>query len=44
MNNEEPSQTALLAAAGRAAHLVVDQKPFLFEDTVACALLGDAAE
>jgi hypothetical protein len=37
----EPSQTALTAAAARAAHLVVDASPFIFADVVAAALLGD---
>ena len=36
--------TALLAAAARAAHLVVDQDPPLFADTLAYALLGDRAD
>jgi methyltransferase (TIGR00027 family) len=44
MNDGEPSQTAILAAAGRAAHLLVDREPFIFEDTVAYALLGENAE
>lgn len=44
MNAEEPSQTALLAAAARAAHLIVDDKPLIFADTHAYALLGDRAE
>jgi methyltransferase (TIGR00027 family) len=39
----EPSQTALTAAAGRAAHLLVDAPPFIFADTLASALLGDRA-
>lgn len=39
-----PSVTALLAAAARAAHLVVDQAPPLFADTAAYALLGEHAE
>jgi methyltransferase (TIGR00027 family) len=38
-----PSRTALTAAAARAAHLIVDHPPFIFEDTIAAALLGDAA-
>ncbi|MFI7534185.1 class I SAM-dependent methyltransferase [Streptosporangium sp. NPDC049376] len=42
--NDEHSQTALMAAAARAAHLVVDRAPFIFEDTLAEALLGDRAE
>ena len=39
-----PSRTALTAAAARAAHLIVDQPPFIFEDTAAAALLGDSAD
>jgi methyltransferase (TIGR00027 family) len=39
----EPSQTALTAAAARAAHLIVDAPPFIFADVVASALLGDRA-
>ncbi len=39
-----PSQTALTAAAARAAHLLVDAPPFIFADTVAAALLGDRAD
>ncbi|MEV7004989.1 class I SAM-dependent methyltransferase [Streptosporangium sp. NPDC051022] len=44
MNDEEHSRTALMAAAARAAHLVVDREPFIFEDTVVQALLGGNAE
>ncbi|MBF6174223.1 class I SAM-dependent methyltransferase [Nocardia blacklockiae] len=33
-----------MAAAARAAHLLVDREPFLFEDTAAARLLGDQAE
>ena len=40
----EPSQTALTAAAARAAHLVVDGEPCIFADTLASALLGGRAE
>ncbi|MTE13187.1 SAM-dependent methyltransferase [Nocardia sp. CT2-14] len=32
-----------MAAAGRAAHLIVDSAPYLFQDTVAEALLGERA-
>ena len=39
-----PSQTALTAAAARAAHLIVDAPPFIFADVVASALLGDRAD
>jgi O-methyltransferase involved in polyketide biosynthesis len=39
-----PSQTALTAAAARAAHLLVDAPPFIFADTMAAALLGDRAD
>src|SRR5262249_12140318 len=39
-----PSQTALTAAAARAAHLIVDAPPFIFADAVASALLGDRGD
>jgi methyltransferase (TIGR00027 family) len=39
-----PSQTALTAAAARAAHLIVDGEPRLFHDPLAETLLGDRAE
>lgn len=39
-----PSMTALLAAAARAAHLIVDDAPPLFADTAAYALLGERAD
>jgi methyltransferase (TIGR00027 family) len=35
------SQTAFTAAAARAAHLIVDQPPWIFADTLALDLLGD---
>jgi O-methyltransferase involved in polyketide biosynthesis len=38
----KPSQTALVTAAARAAHLIVDRPPWIFEDTLAEALVGDA--
>jgi methyltransferase (TIGR00027 family) len=38
-----PSTTALTAAAARAAHLIVDDEPRIFADTLAAALLGDRA-
>lgn len=38
-----PSFTALTAAAARAAHLVVDQPPYIFSDTAAAAILGELA-
>ncbi|MET9488020.1 SAM-dependent methyltransferase [Nocardia sp. NPDC006630] len=41
--DQGPSQTAMMAAAGRAAHLVVDHEPYLFQDTVAATLLGERA-
>lgn len=45
MNNDgRPSQTALTAAAARAAHLIVDGEPRIFADTLAYTLLGDEAE
>jgi methyltransferase (TIGR00027 family) len=40
---DSPSQTALLAAAGRAAHPIVDHEPFIFVDPCAEALLGEQA-
>lgn len=41
MTSEQPSQTALTAAAARAAHLIVDAEPHIFTDTLAESLLGD---
>lgn len=38
------SQTALTAAAARAAHLIVDARPVIFADSLAEALLGSQAE
>ncbi|GAA0382497.1 SAM-dependent methyltransferase [Microbispora corallina] len=43
-SNGEPSQTAMTAAAARAAHLIVDDEPLIFRDTLAYRLLGDLAE
>ena len=43
MHRAEPSQTALMAAAARAAHLLVDAEPLIFADPLAAALLGDRA-
>ncbi len=39
-----PSQTALTAAAARAAHLIFDQPPHIFADHLAAVLLGERAE
>ncbi len=39
-----PSQTALTAAAARAAHLIVDGEPVIFGDHLAAALLGERAD
>jgi methyltransferase (TIGR00027 family) len=39
-----PSQTALTAAAARAAHLIVDQPPRIFSDHLAAQLLGEQAD
>jgi methyltransferase (TIGR00027 family) len=36
--------SALTAAAARAAHLIVDQPPVIFADTLALQLLGDEAD
>ena len=38
-----PSQTALTAAAARAAHLIVDGEPVIFADRMAAGLLGERA-
>jgi methyltransferase (TIGR00027 family) len=43
-DSEEPSRTALTAAAARAAHPIVDDEPVIFADTLAAALLGDHAD
>jgi O-methyltransferase involved in polyketide biosynthesis len=43
-SESRPSQTALMAAAARAAHLIVDDPPVIFADTLAMRLLGDQAE
>ena len=42
--NEPPSQTALTAAAARAAHLIVDDQPLIFNDHLAATLLGEKAD
>jgi methyltransferase (TIGR00027 family) len=39
--SHELSQTALTAAAARAAHLIVDHEPLIFADPLAAPLLGD---
>jgi methyltransferase (TIGR00027 family) len=44
MTNGQPSRTAFTAAAARAAHLRVDNEPFIFADTVAAVLLGNRAD
>jgi methyltransferase (TIGR00027 family) len=41
---ERGSETALTAAAARAAHLLVDDAPIIFADPLAERLLGDQAE
>ena len=41
--NGQPSLTAFTAAAARAAHLVVDDDPPIFADTLAEAMLGERA-
>jgi methyltransferase (TIGR00027 family) len=40
---EQPSETAMTAAAARAAHLIVDGPPPIFADTLAATMLGDRA-
>jgi methyltransferase (TIGR00027 family) len=44
LNDELPSYTALTAAAARAAHLIVDNAPTIFADTLASPLLGEQAD
>lgn len=44
MDAGQPSRTALATAAARAAHLLVDHDPWILEDTLALALLGDLAD
>ena len=41
---EQPSETAMTAAAARAAHLIVDSPPPIFADTLAATILGDRAD
>lgn len=43
LNDDLPSHTALTAAAARAAHLIVDNAPTIFADTLAAPLLGEQA-
>jgi len=42
--NGQPSLTAFTAAAARAAHLIVDDDPPIFADTLAEAMLGERAD
>lgn len=44
MNAGEPSRTAKIVAATRAAHLRFDPPPHLLEDRIGAQLLGDEAE
>jgi methyltransferase (TIGR00027 family) len=39
-----PSGTAQATAAARAAHLIVDREPWIFEDTLALTLLDESAD
>jgi len=43
MQETKPSETALTAAAARAAHLIVDDAPYILADNLAAALLGERA-
>ncbi len=43
-NDDQPSETALTAAAARAAHLIVDGEPRVFDDPLAATLLGGRAD
>jgi methyltransferase (TIGR00027 family) len=42
--NGQPSLTAFMAAAARAAHLSVDHEPVIFADTLAESMLGERAD
>jgi methyltransferase (TIGR00027 family) len=44
VNEFQPSNTALTAAAARAAHLLVDNAPYIFADDTAAVLLGERAD
>lgn len=44
MTTGQPSQTALMSAAARAAHLLVDDTPPIFADTLARTFLGERAD
>jgi methyltransferase (TIGR00027 family) len=44
VDDGQPSRTALATAAARAAHLMVDRDPWIFEDTLALVLLGNLAD
>ncbi|MFD5916343.1 class I SAM-dependent methyltransferase [Kitasatospora sp. NPDC127035] len=44
VNNGQPSRTALMAAAARAAHLLVDDAPAILSDTVAHTFLAEHAD
>lgn len=44
MDAGQPSRTALATAAARAAHIIVDREPWIFQDRLAFLLLGDVAD
>lgn len=44
MKNGPASFSALTAAAARAAHLIVDEQPYIFADNLASVLLADLAD
>ena len=44
ISDGQPSFTAFTAAAARAAHLIVDDAPVIFADTLAEAMLGERAD
>jgi methyltransferase (TIGR00027 family) len=44
MSNDHVSHTALTAAAARAAHLIVDNDPLIFNDILAATMLGERAD
>jgi methyltransferase (TIGR00027 family) len=43
VTDDQPSTSALSAAAARAAHLIVDREPVIFADHLAAPLLGERA-
>jgi O-methyltransferase involved in polyketide biosynthesis len=44
VDHGQPSRTAQATAAARAAHLIVDREPWIFQDSLALVLLGESAD